>query len=189
MTQILNLRASNNATFRLTRDFSNVAETYNIPSSVIRLQARTTPFAPDPPAYQWLTAATSGGSITFDPTTNLCVISAPEPDMARLPLNLVYDCRLELSDGAIIPLFAGRLIFSPGVTRTGSESDALVTGALADTVTIDGEPAAAPTPLPLSLSAALINAQNAATTAQAAAEQASASASSTSSLITALIYG
>ena len=84
MTTIFNLRASSNATFHWTRDFSQLASAYAVASGVIRMQARATPTAADPPAYQWVTGAASGGVVTFDAITNLCVFAAPESDMAAM---------------------------------------------------------------------------------------------------------
>src|SRR5271166_1279180 len=103
MTTIFNLRAATNATFRWTRDLSQIAAAYPVASCVIRMQARVTPWDADPPAYQWATGAASGGVVTFDPTTNLCVFAAPESDMAAMTENLVYDCRLELPGGECVP--------------------------------------------------------------------------------------
>jgi len=107
MTTIFNLRAATNATFHWTRDLSQIAAVYAVASGVIRMQARITPAAADPPAYQWVTGASSGGVITFDPASNLCVFAAPESDMAGMTGTMAYDCRLELPGGECLPLFAG----------------------------------------------------------------------------------
>jgi hypothetical protein len=161
------------------------------------MQTRLSAFASDPPVYEWCSAnAGGGGRASFDASSGLCVFSAPEADMAQMPAHLVYDCRLELTSGAIVPLFAGRLDFSQGVTRTGSDSAFNNDPGSVDTVTVDGESANAPTPLPLSLSAVLANARGAAAAAQASASsaslsaaQASSLASTSSGLLAALIYG
>jgi hypothetical protein len=196
MTLTFNLRASTNVTFHFTRDFSNLAGVYDIAAATIRMQARLSPFAPDPPIYEWSSVNANGGRVSFDSITGLGVFSAPEADMAQMPPHLVYDCRLELTNGAIVPLFSGRLAFTQGVTRTGSDSTSTGVSGLADTVTVDGEGANAPTPLPLSLSAVLIDAQGSATAAREsaaaaslAATQATSSAAVSSSMISALIYG
>src|SRR5208337_3020441 len=115
MTTVYNLRASNNVTFRWTRDLTPFAAVYNLAAATIRMQARTSPYAPDPPAYSWATNASGGGVVSFDPATNLCVFSAPEADMARMQGEFVYDCRLEFAGGAAIVIFGGRLRFSTGV--------------------------------------------------------------------------
>ena len=52
MTATFNLRASNNATFQWTRDLSQFAAVYNLAAATIRMQARPSPYAPDPPAYE-----------------------------------------------------------------------------------------------------------------------------------------
>jgi len=162
MTTIFNLRASSNATFHWTRDFSQVAAAYAVASGVIRMQARTTPGAADPPAYQWVSGATSGGVITFDPITNLCVFAAPESDMAAMTGGLAYDCRLELPGGECLPLFSGRIVWMPGVTRIASDATAQTgVSGLGDTVSVDGESSTSPVPLPLSLSAAVTAAASA----------------------------
>lgn len=196
MTTSFNLRASTNVTFHFTRDFSNLSGVYNIAAATIRMQARLSPFATDPPIYEWCSLNASGGRVVFDSATGLGVFSAPEADMAQMPPNLVYDCRLELANGAIVPLFAGRLVFAQGVTRTETDSASTWVSGLADTVTVDGELANAPSPLPLSLSAVLVDAQVSAMATQAsavaaslAATQAASSATASSSMISALIYG
>jgi hypothetical protein len=175
MTTIFNLRAATNATFHWTRDFSQVASAYPVAAGVIRMQARTTPAAVDPPAYQWLTGASSGGVITFDPLTNLCVFAAPESDMAAMHGPLVYDVRLELPGGECVSLFSGRIVWTPGVTRTASDATAQTgVSSLGDTVSVDGEAATSPVPLPLELSAALTAAQASATAAAGSAATAQA---------------
>ena len=117
MPTVYNIRASNNATFQWTRDLSQFAGVYNLSAATIRMQARLSPYAPDPPAYQWVTGATTGGQIAFNATTNLCVFSAPESDMAALSGDIVYDCRLEFAGGESIIVFGGLLRVSEGITR------------------------------------------------------------------------
>jgi hypothetical protein len=170
MATIYNLRGANNAAFHWTRDFSQLAAVYNLAGATIRMQARTSPYAPGPPAYEWNSTNVVGGQVDYSDLTNLCVFSAPESDMARIPAHLVYDCRLELPGGAVAPIFAGRMIFAPGVTRLSADAT-LETGVfgLGDTVTVDGEVSTSPTPIPLSLSAALSAAQASAASAAAAA--------------------
>jgi hypothetical protein len=176
MTTTFNLRAATNATFRWTRDFSQIAAAYAVASGVIRMQARTTPGAADPPAYQWVTGASSGGVITFDPITNLCVFAAPQPDMVAMTDNLVYDCRLELPGGGCVPLFSGQIRWMRGVTRMPSDATTQTgVSVIGDTVSVAGETAASPVSLPLSLSAALTAAQASAAAAAGAAATAQAS--------------
>ncbi|MBB4199021.1 hypothetical protein CCR94_08050 [Rhodoblastus sphagnicola] len=193
MTTIYNLRASTNVSFRWTRDLSSLSGVYDVAASIIRMQARVSAGSADPPVYEWCSSNAQGGLASFNAATGLCIFSASETDMEQMPARLVYDCRLELTSGAIIPLFAGRLVFALGVTRTASTSNADGTSVLTDTVTVDGEADNAPAPLPLALSAVLAIAQNAETAAQAAAAaatQAAAQASSASnSIIPVLIYG
>ena len=185
MTTMYNLRASNNVTFRWTRDFTQIAAVYDVASSVIRMQARTSPYAPDPPSYEWNSENTTGGQIAFNATTNLCVFSAPESDMARMPAQLVYDCRLELPGGAAVPICAGRMVLSPGVTRLANDATT-ETGVvdLADTVGVEGEVLTSPTPIPLSLSAVLSACQ--ASAAAAAASAASVTPPGLASVIAAM---
>ena len=161
MTTIYNLRASNNATFRLTRDLSAFAAVYNLAAATIRMQARPSPYAPDPPAYQWVTGATTGGQIAFNATTNLCVFSAPESDMAALSGDIVYDCRLEFAGGESIIVFGGLLRVSEGITRMPADLVDTGISGIGDTVTVDGECGTSPVPLPLSLSAAIAACQSA----------------------------
>ena len=191
MTNIFNLRAATNASFHWTRDFSHLASAYAVASGVIRMQARATPTAADPPAYQWVSGATSGGVAAFDPTTNLCVFAAPKSDMAAMSGSLVYDCRLELPGGECLPLFSGRIVWTPGVTRTASDATAQTgVSGLGDTVSVDGEEDRSPVPLPLSLSVALTAAQASATasagSASAAQSSAAGAASAAAALATAL---
>lgn len=148
-----NLRASNNATFRLTRDLSQWATIYNLSAATIRMQARTSPFAPDPPAYQWVTGAASGGIIAFSASNGLCVVMAPLADMANLPSQLFYDCRLEFSGGSTVVLFSGRLTVSPGLTHMAGDSSA-VGVVVGDTVTVDGETPSSPTALAATVTSA-----------------------------------
>ena len=150
-----NLRASNNATFRWTRDLTQFAATYVLSAATIRMEARLYPDEPDPPAYTWVTGATSGGLVTFNPATNLAVITAPLSDMAAMPPQLVYDARLEFPGGATVPLFGGQMIFTPGVTRTTNDAAAAGILGIGDTVSVDGETSTSPIPMPLSLSAAI----------------------------------
>jgi hypothetical protein len=186
MTITFNLRAATNATFHWTRDFSQIAAAYAVASGVIRMQARTTPAAADPPAYQWVTGATSGGVAAFDPTTNLCVFTAPEADMAGMAGTMPYDCRLELPGGECVPLFAGRIVWTPGVTRTAGDAttETGVSG-LGDTVAVDGEVASDPVPLPASITAAIAATQSAQTAASASAADAAGSATTAAGSATA----
>jgi hypothetical protein len=178
MPTTYNLRASNNATFHWTRDLTPFAAVYNLAAATIRLQARTSPFAPDPPAYQWLSGASKDGEIIFNPTTNLCVFVAPEADMARMQGDFVYDCRLEFSGGGSIVIFGGRLGFLAGVTRLADDLSGASVSGLGDTVSVEGERAISPVPLPLSLSAVVAACQ--AAQAAAASSQASAASSEAS---------
>ncbi|MGO9390636.1 hypothetical protein [Rhodoblastus sp.] len=173
-----NLRASNNATFQWTRDLTQFASLYNIAAATIRMQVRTSPYAPDPPAYQWLSTALAGGQIVFNATSNLCAFVAPEADMARMQGDYVYDCRLEFSGGATIVIFGGRIRFSRGVTRTPTDAAATDVSGLGDTVSVEGETGTSPVPLPLSLSSLLVVCENAASSASAAASSAASSAAS-----------
>ena len=140
MQTTYNHRASNNATFHWTRDLTTFAAVYNLGAATIRMQARTSPCAPDPPAYQWVSTAGAGGEIVFNPTTNLCVFVAPEADMARMHGDFVYDCRLEFSGGSSIVIFGGRLVFLAGVTRLSSDLSGASVSGLGDTVRVEGEP-------------------------------------------------
>ena len=119
MPTVYNIRASSNATFQWTRDLSAFAAVENLATAVMRMQARTTPYAPDPPAYEWCSANTFGGVIAYDSTTHLATVTASESDMAALSAlgDLVYDFRLEWTDGTNIILFGGSLRWLPGVTR------------------------------------------------------------------------
>jgi hypothetical protein len=196
MTTIYNLRASTNVSFRLTIDLSSLSGVYDVASSVIRMQARMTAAAADPPVYEWCSSNSQGGLVSFDPASRRCIFSAPESAMEQMPENLVYDCRLELASGVVIPLFAGQLVFARGITRTASVSTANGNLGLTDTVTVDGTASDAPTPLPLSLSSVLVIVREAETSAQAsafaasqAAAQASSAVSASNNLISALIYG
>jgi hypothetical protein len=177
-----NLRASNNATFHWTRDLTPFASAYDLAGALIRMQARTSPYAPDPPAYQWLSTASAGGEIVFNPATNLCVFIAPEADMARMQGDFVYDCRLEFSGGASIVIFGGRLGFSSGVTRLSADLSGAGVSGVGDTVSVEGERACSPVPLPLSLSAAVA-------ACQAAQAGAAASAANMAMAIAALDLG
>ncbi|PPQ39876.1 hypothetical protein SAMN06265338_101722 [Rhodoblastus acidophilus] len=189
MTIVYNLRASTNVSFRWTRDLSKFQSLYNISASTLRMQARATAASADPPVYEWSSSNTRGGLVSFDAATGLCVFSAPETDMAQMPAHLVYDCRMELPNGAVVPLFAGQITFSQSVTRTSSLSGASGNLALSDTVGVAGEGVGALTPLPLSLSSVLAIAQGAASAAQTAAAKASSAAAGSNGLISALIYG
>jgi hypothetical protein len=162
-----NLRASGNATFHWTRDLSQWAAIYDISSATIRMQARTSPYQPGPPAYEWVTGASIGGVVLFDPSTDLCTISAPESDMGRMPAALCYDCRLELPGGEYVVMFSGAIAFSPGVTHDANDDSNAGVSPIGDTVMVDGEVSTSPVPLPLSLSAAVAAAQAAAAQAEA----------------------
>jgi hypothetical protein len=173
------LRASNNATFHWTRDLTQFASVYNIATATIRMQVRSSPYSPDPPAYQWLSTASADGQVVFNPTSNLCVFVAPEADMARMQGDYFYDCRLEFSGGEAIVIFGGRIRFSGGVTRTFGDTAATGVSGLGDTVSVDGESGTSPVPLPLSLSSVLVVCQNAASSASASAAAASSAANFT----------
>jgi hypothetical protein len=139
----VNLRAANNATFRFSRDLSQIAAAYPVSSGVIRMQARLSPSAPEL-IYEWSSDNVSGGVVAFNPATNLAVFAAPECDMAAMQGTLAYDARLELPGGECVPLFYGRIIWTPGVTRIAADgsNEAGVSCAI-DTVTIDGVTTAA----------------------------------------------
>ena len=122
MTTTYNLRAATNVSFRLTLDLSSLSGVYDIAASVIRMQARMTAASADPPVYEWCSSNSQGGLVSFDAASSLCIFSAPESAMEQMPDRLVHDCRLELTSGAVIPLFAGRLVFVRGITRTASAS-------------------------------------------------------------------
>jgi hypothetical protein len=136
----VNLRAANNATFRFSRDLSLIAAAYPVASSIIRMQARISLSDPAP-IYEWSSANVSGGVVAFDAATNIAVFAAPERDMATMQGTLAYDARIELPGGECVPLFSGRIIWTPGVTRITADAAAAtgVSGVL-DTVTIDGAP-------------------------------------------------
>jgi hypothetical protein len=196
MTTTYNLRAATNVSFRLTIDLTSFSGVYDIAASIIRMQARMTAASADPPVYEWCSSNSQGGLASFNATSNLCIFSAPESAMEPMPHRLVYDCRLELTSGAIIPLFAGRLVFVRGITRIPSASTADGNLGLTDTVTVDWQASNAPTPLPLSLSSVLALSQSSEISAQASAEaasqaaaQASSAAAASNSTISALIYG
>jgi hypothetical protein len=177
MPVAFNLRALRNATFRFTRDLTAFAEIYDISAATVRMQARLSPYAADPPAYQWVSGATSGGQAAFDPATNLCVFAAPESDMATMPERLDYDCRLELGNGSCIVLFEGKIHWTAGITRLPGDAQSLLgVSGIGDTVTVDGETVASPVPLPLALSAALAATKSAQASAALQANNASASA-------------
>jgi hypothetical protein len=103
-----------------------------------------------------------------------------------MPAYLVYDCRLELPDGAIVPLFSGRMGFSQGVTRSALDAAASGLSPMGDTVFVDGEISASPTVVPVSMTSAVSAAQAAgaaaATSAAAAAASAQAAAAGVASL-------
>jgi len=150
LTAIFNLRASNNATFRWTRDLTQWVALYDLASARIRMQARISPYAADPPALEWVTGAGSGGLATFSPATNLIVFTAPLAAMAPLSGVYYHDCRLEMSDGSTMVLFSGRLTVSAGITRAVGDLSSSGTQ-IGDSVAVDGEtaltPAAVPAPM------------------------------------------
>ena len=81
----------------------------------------------------------SGGVVAFDAATHLAVFAAPQCDMAAMSGTLAYDARLELPGGECVPLFWGRLIWTPGVTRIAADaSNEFGVSCALDTVTIDG---------------------------------------------------
>jgi hypothetical protein len=185
MTTIFNLRASNNSTFRWTRDLSQWATVYNIDAATIRMQARLSPMASSPVVYEWSSNAAPGsGSIPFDAGTNLCVFLAPLSDMGRMSKPLYYDCRLEFEIGTAVVMFSGRILWTPGLTRADSDGAAIGTSGIGDTVSVDGESSGAPVPLPLSLTGAVAAA--AASASAAATLVASISASTLAAQIAAL---
>jgi hypothetical protein len=163
LTATFNLRAPNNATFHWTRDLSQWAAVYNLASATIRMQARLSPYAADPPAYQWVSSAASGGIAAFNPATGLVVFTAPLADMAKMAGTFSYDCRLEWPDGSKAILFGGRLVFQQGVTKIAGDLTAL--GAqVGDTVSVDGETASTAAVLPVSAASVLSQALAAAQT-------------------------
>lgn len=185
MTTIYNLRASNNSTFRWTRDLSQWAAVYDVNSATIRMQARFSPFGSSPVVYEWSSdALPGGGEIPFDAGTNLCLFLAPLADMLRMSKPLYYDCRLEFETGTAVVMFSGRILWTPGLTRADSDGAAFGTSGIGDTVSVDGETSASPVPLPLSLAAAVASAQAAA--AAAASSAASITASGLAAQIAAL---
>jgi hypothetical protein len=170
MTTIYNLRASNNSTFRWTRDLSQWAAVYDIDAATIRMQARLSPLASSPVVYEWSSNAAPGsGSIPFDVGTNLCVFLAPLSDMGRMSKPLYYDCRLEFEIGTAVVLFSGRILWTQGLTRADADGAAFGTSGIGDTVSVDGETSASPVPLPLSLAAAVAAAQASAASISASA--------------------
>ena len=108
MTTIFNLRAATNATFHWTRDFSQIAAAYPVASGVIRMQARISP-APPIPSFQWVTGASSGGVITFDPASNLCVFAAPKSDMAGMTGTRLTTCASNCPAANAFPCSRGGL--------------------------------------------------------------------------------
>ncbi len=189
MTTLPPLRASNNSTFRWTRDLSAFAAVYEIASCVIRMQARRSPYAPDPPIYEWNSTNLNGGIVTFDPVTNLAVFSAPESDMARMSGQTSFDCRLELPAGGIAPMFGGIIFWSAGVTRAGVDARNSSVAGVGDTVVVDGEPLIAPVPFPASLTASMASCQASASSAANSASDANASAQSAAQILQTIIDG
>ncbi len=165
------IRASNNVTFQMTLDFSQVAAVYNVANGVIRMQAKSSPYV-TAEAYGGASDGSEAGAIAFNAATNQCVFSAPLSDVAQLAGPFVADCVLELPGGIVAPLFCSALYFAPGVTRGPNDSGVTGTGPLGDTVTIDGWASTAPMVLPVTLTSAIAAAQ----ASQAAAEASAADA-------------
>jgi hypothetical protein len=159
MPTIYNLRFVNNQVFRLTRDLSEIAAAYDLTTATIRMQARVTASAPDPPAYEWVSTNSAHGQIIYDAATHLAVFAAPVEDAGLLAGDLVYDCRIELPGDKPFVIFGGVLRATVGVTRLPADLTATGVPGLGDTVTVDGERGTLPVPLPLSLSAAIAAAQ------------------------------
>lgn len=162
MATTYNLRASNNSTFRWTRDLSQWAAVYNIDAATIRMQGRLSALPSAPVAYEWNSANSNGGQVAFNSTTNLAVFAAPLADMLSMSKALYYDCRLEITGDAAVILFSGHILWTPGLTRASTDGGAVGTSGIGDTVSVDGEISAAPVPLPLSLTAAIAATQAAA---------------------------
>ncbi|WP_296709794.1 hypothetical protein [Rhodoblastus sp.] len=162
MTTTYNLRASNNSTFRWTRDLSQWAAVYNVDAATIRMQARASPLASSPVVYEWCSNNSTGGQIAFNIEPNICTFLAPLSDMLRMSKPLYYDCRLEFENGAAVVVFAGRISWTAGLTRASADGAAIGTSGIGDTVRVDGETSSQPVTLPLSLTAAVAAAQAAA---------------------------
>jgi hypothetical protein len=177
------LNISTNVPFRWTRDLSAFAAVYNIAAGVIRFQARKTPGAPDPAAYQWATGASAQGTVAFDPVSKQAVFSAPLADMATMQYPLKGDCRLELPGAGPILLFRAELRFLPAVTRLPADASSAAIGAIGDTVKVWGEDDRSPVPMPLSLSAALASAMAQVEAATQAAQDAAASAAAVTAVV------
>jgi hypothetical protein len=175
MTTDYNLRASNNSTFRWTRDLSQWAAIYNIDAATIRMQARLSPLASSPVRYEWNSNGDKGGAIAWNINPNIALFLAPLSDMGGMSKPLYYDCRLEFENGASVVMFSGRIVWTQGITRASADGAAIGTSGIGDTVSVDGEISSAPVPLPLSLTAAVGSAQAAAAAAQASAASITAS--------------
>jgi hypothetical protein len=167
MTASFNLRASNNATFRWTRDLSQWAAVYNIDAATIRMQARLSSLAASPVVYEWSSNNSTGGQVAFNVEPNICWFLAPLADMLGMSKTLYYDCRLEFENGTAVVMFSGRLFWTRGLTRADTDGAATGTSGIGDTVSVDGETSGAPVPLPLSLTAAIAAAQAAASSVTA----------------------
>ena len=140
MTTTYNLRAATNVSFRLTIDLSSLSGVYDVAASVIRMQARIAAASADPPVYEWCSSEQPGRSRVLQrhigPVHLLRAEIGDGADAGPTRLR----CKLELTSGAIIPLFAGRLVFVRGITRIPSASTADGNLGLTDTVTVDGRP-------------------------------------------------
>jgi hypothetical protein len=184
MTTTYDLRASNNSTFRWTRDLSQWAAVYNVGAATIRMQARAAPLASSPVVYEWSSDGSNGGAIAWNITPNTALFLAPLADMQGMSTPLYFDCRLEFENGTAVVMFSGRIVWTQGVTRLAADSAAAGTSGIGDTVSVNGEASSSPVPLPLSLAAAVTAAQ--AAQAAAAASAASITASGLAAQIAAL---
>jgi hypothetical protein len=116
----MDLAFTNNQTFQLSLNIAAWAPIYDLTSMTFRMQLRTAAGI-NPVIYSWSSSSSDGwlGTIAFNPSTNLLMITAPYADMLNIEPQaspFVYD--LQISNGTFFKdLTGGTLTFYEGITH------------------------------------------------------------------------
>lgn len=148
----MNLRFTNNVTWRLTRDISAIGDYLlaggRLLMSAVNFSGTRYSWSQDAvPGFGKIDVSVSGGVWT-------AVITAPLEDMRLISGQYIWDCKCTMPSGAVFPVFGGQLSVDVGVTVASGDASSTGVEGIGDTVLVEGEPIV-PVGIPVSVTSAL----------------------------------
>jgi len=116
--QTITLLARNNQTFQLTLDMTAWEAVIALETCVLHCDVRLNPTDTNA-ALSFSSNSADGvpGSMTFNATTKILVMSAPKSAVSGLSGDYQYDAKLIAPGGDEIDMFGGVVTFAPGISR------------------------------------------------------------------------